>query len=92
MIRAINGIKAVETCRSEQNIDLILMDINMPEMDGYTAAIQIREFLPDIKIIAQTAFTDDRISALKSGCSDFLSKPFTREQLISKVNKNLNKS
>jgi hypothetical protein len=92
VIHAINGIEAVEICRSEKNIDLILMDINMPEMDGYTAVRHIREFLPDIKIIAQTAFTDDKMAALKSGCSDFISKPFTREQLISKVNENLSSS
>jgi len=91
VIHAVNGIKAVEMCRSQKNIDLILMDINMPEMDGYTAARQIREFLPDIKIIAQTAFTDDKIAALKSGCTDFISKPFTREQFISKVKENLAK-
>jgi len=89
VIHATNGVKAVEICRSGKNIDLILMDINMPEMDGYTAARKIREFLPEIKIIAQTAFTDDRMAALKNGCSDFISKPFTREQLISKVNENL---
>ncbi len=91
VIHAVNGIKAVEICRSQKNIDLIIMDINMPEMDGYAAARQIREFLPDIKIIAQTAFTDDKIAALKSGCTDFISKPFTRVQFISKVNENLPK-
>jgi hypothetical protein len=92
VIHAINGVKAIEICRDVKNIDLILMDINMPEMDGYTATRKIREFLPDIKIIAQTAFTDDKIAALKSGCSDFISKPFTREQLITKVNENLTNS
>ena len=91
VIHAVNGIEAVEICRSQKNIDLILMDLRMPDMDGYTAVRQIREFCPDVIIIAQTAFSDDKEAALKSGCNDFISKPFTLEQFISKVKENLNK-
>jgi hypothetical protein len=90
VIHADNGVKAVELCRSHKDIDLILMDINMPEMDGFTAARLIREFRPDLKIIAQTAFSDDREAALKNGCTDFITKPFSLELFISKVKQNLN--
>jgi PAS domain S-box-containing protein len=90
VIKAVNGIEAVNICRSQKDIDLILMDIRMPGIDGYTASKQIREFCPDVIIIAQTAYFDDKEAALKNGCNDFISKPFTREQFISKVKENLN--
>jgi PAS domain S-box-containing protein len=89
VIQAVNGIEAVKICKSQKNIDLILMDIRMPGIDGYTAARQIRELRPDVIIIAQTAYSDDKDAALKNGCNDFISKPFTLEQFISKVKNNL---
>jgi len=92
VIKAVNGIEAVNICISQKDIDLILMDIRMPGIDGYTASRQIREFRPDVIILAQTAYFDDKEAALKNGCNDFISKPFTREQFISKVKENLNKA
>jgi hypothetical protein len=89
LIKAVNGIEAVEICKLQKDIDLILMDIKMPCMDGYNASRQIREFRPDVIIIAQSAYYDDKEAALKNGCNDFISKPFTREQFISKVKNNL---
>lgn len=91
VIRAVNGIEAVELCRLHKNIGLVLMDVKMPGMDGYTASRKIREFRPDVIIIAQTAYFDDKETALKNSCNDFISKPFTRKQLISKVKENLDK-
>lgn len=91
VIKAVNGIEALNICRSQKDIDLILMDIRMPGIDGYTASRQIREFRPDVIIIAQTAYFDDKEAALKNGCNDFISKPFTKEQFISKVKENLDK-
>jgi CheY-like chemotaxis protein len=85
VIHAANGIEALEMARNHQSIDLILMDIKMPEMDGIEATKAIREFLPNIIIIAQSAYTHERDSALDSGCTDFISKPYTKEQLIQKV-------
>jgi PAS domain S-box-containing protein len=89
VIRAVNGTEAVKICKSQKNIDLILMDIRMPNIDGYNAARQIREFSPDVIIIAQTAYADDKKDAFKNGCNDFISKPFTMEQFISKVRENI---
>ena len=74
---AINGIEAVEICRNNPDIDLVLMDMRMPEMDGYEATQQIREFNKDVIIIAQTAFglSGDRQKAMDAGCTDYISKP-----------------
>lgn len=86
IIRAINGIEAIEACRSNQ-IDLVLMDMRMPEMDGYEATRRIRQFLPHLPIIAQTAYSSERDveKAMECGCNDFISKPLNREVLISMI-------
>jgi PAS domain S-box-containing protein len=81
VLRASNGKEAVEKATSEK-IDLILMDIKMPVMDGYTATKLIRTTNPDIPIIAQTAYADDRDIAIGSGCSGFISKPFDKSGLL----------
>ena len=82
IIHAINGKEAVEKSRTEEKIDLILMDIKMPVMDGYTAVRLIREKNADIPIIAQTAYADDRDKAIECGCSGFISKPFDKKGLF----------
>ena len=81
IIRASNGVEAVDICRSGEKIDMILMDIKMPLMDGYEATKQILEQSPEIKIIAQTAYSDDKEKALRSGCKGFISKPFDKYDL-----------
>ena len=72
-----------------QDIDLILMDIGMPIMDGYEATRQIREFDKQVIIIAQTAYglANDREKALQSGCNDYISKPINKEELYGLINK-----
>lgn len=89
IIRAKNGREAVEICKSDIPIHLILMDIKMPEMDGYEAARRIKELRPDVTIIAQTAYAieSDIARIFACGCSDFISKPFKHETLLSKVKK-----
>jgi PAS domain S-box-containing protein len=82
IIRAVNGKEAVDICMRDSKIDLILMDIKMPVMDGYTAVKLIRERFKDIPIIAQTAYADDRDKALTGGCSGFISKPFDKKGLM----------
>jgi hypothetical protein len=78
------GVEAVEACRNNPDIDLVLMDIKMPDMDGYTATRQIRQFNKEVVIIAQTAFglTGDREKALIAGCNDYIPKPFNKAALI----------
>jgi PAS domain S-box-containing protein len=82
VLHAYNGKEAVEKCFSAGNIDLILMDIKMPVMDGYTAVKLIREKNAGVPIIAQTAYADDREKAMECGCSGFISKPFDRKSLF----------
>ena len=92
IIRAMNGVEAIEACKYNQ-IDVVLMDIKMPVMDGYEATKQIRKFLPNIPIIAQTAYATatDKKKAMACGCNDFISKPFKRGLFISKVKEQLYK-
>jgi CheY-like chemotaxis protein len=88
---AVNGSEAVEMCRADMNIELIIMDVNMPVMNGYNATKLIREFRTDVIIIAQTAYYDDREVALKSGCNDFISKPFSKEEFNAIITENMSK-
>jgi len=89
IIHARTGIEAVEACRNNPNIDLILMDIQMPEMDGYEATWQIRQFNTDVIIIAQTAYalSGDKEKAIAAGCNDYVSKPIKTENLLNMVRK-----
>jgi PAS domain S-box-containing protein len=86
IIRAMNGVEAISICKLH-DIDIILMDIKMPVMDGYEATKQIRAFKPDLPIIAQTAYSTDvdMNKAFTCGCTDFISKPIKQELLISKI-------
>jgi PAS domain S-box-containing protein len=84
VLRASNGKEAVEKVFSEK-IDLVLMDVKMPVMDGYTATKEIRLKNPDIPIIAQTAYADDKEVALECGCSGFISKPFDKNGLLKAI-------
>lgn len=87
VVRAVNGLEAVEICKSNIRIDLVLMDIKMPVMDGYEATKQIRVFKPDLPIIAQTAYfiKEDHEKAMASGCNDYITKPLDKKVLISKI-------
>jgi PAS domain S-box-containing protein len=77
------GTQAVEICRENPDIDLVLMDIQLPEMNGIEATKQIREFNTDVIIIAQTAFvyTHNRQEAIDAGCNDYISKPIDQALL-----------
>jgi len=88
ILKAKNGEEAVEFCRKNPDIDLILMDSKMPRIDGYEATRQIRKFNKDVVIIAQTAFalSGEREKALEAGSSDYITKPFSRLALLSLIN------
>ena len=91
-IRVKNGIDAVETCRNNPDIDLILMDIQLPDMNGYEATREIRKFNKSVLIIAQTAYalTGDRELTLKAGCNDYISKPIDKRLLNEMIQKYFN--
>jgi PAS domain S-box-containing protein len=79
-----NGLEAVEICRNNPDIDLILMDIQMPGIDGYEATRQIRKFNGTVVIIAQTAFAlnGDQEKSTEAGCNDYIAKPITKKELL----------
>ena len=89
ILQARDGVEAVELCKKYPNIDLILMDIRMPKMDGYEATRAIRQFNTEVVIIAQTAFalTGDREKALEAGCNEYITKPIVKEKLFALIKK-----
>ncbi|MCX6237899.1 MAG: PAS domain S-box protein [Bacteroidia bacterium] len=93
VIKVRNGFQAIEACRNNPDIDLVLMDLKMPDMDGYEATRQIRRFNKDVVIIAQTAYAliGDREKAVESGCNDYIAKPFNRATLGVLIEKHFKK-
>ena len=91
LIRAENGKEAVDICKNNTNIDLVLLDLKMPVMDGLEAMKLIKEFRPGMIFVALSAyaFDSDRKNALELGCSDYISKPFSKKELLEILGKYL---
>ena len=91
ILRAINGKEAVKLVQQNTTIDLVLMDINMPEMDGNKALEEIRKTNKELPIIAQTglAMSGDKEKMLNAGFDDYISKPISPNLLIKTINKHL---
>ncbi len=83
-----SGAEAIEICRHNQSIGLVLMDLKMPDMNGYEASRLIKQDRPALPIIAQTAYAirGDREKALASGCDEYLIKPINQNMLFDVVN------
>ena len=83
IIYAKNGIEAIDACKNNPDIDLVLMDMQMPKMDGHEATQKIRKFNKDIIIIAQTAnaLSNESEVMLEAGCNDIILKPIQIEEL-----------
>lgn len=88
ILHALNGREAVEMAKNS-HIDLILMDMKMPEMDGMTATAEIRKFNSDLPIVALTAhaFESDKVAAIKAGCNEYLIKPVDKVKLMTVLRK-----
>ncbi len=84
-----NGKEAVAFCREHDDIDLILMDIQLPEMDGITATQIIKRFRKDLPVIAETAHAllEERNFILSSGCDDYIAKPINKQDLFDVMGK-----
>ena len=93
ILKAETGFEAIEMCRNNPGIDLVLMDIELQEMDGYEATRQIRKFNKNLIIIAQTAFglAGDREKALEAGCNDYIAKPIHTNIFMNLINKYFSK-
>ncbi|MBN1118547.1 MAG: response regulator [Bacteroidales bacterium] len=91
IVRAKNGEEAVEKAKIDPNIQLILMDIKMPKMNGLEATRAIKQFRNDVIIIAQTAFAleEDKRNCFSVGVDDFLSKPVRYKLLLEMLEKYL---
>ncbi|MDF1575578.1 MAG: response regulator [Bacteroidales bacterium] len=87
LLHVTTGREAVKACRDHPDIDLVLMDIKMPDINGLEATSLIREFNPYVPIIAQTAYalTGDREKALEAGCNDYITKPIIVDELLDKL-------
>jgi PAS domain S-box-containing protein len=92
VLHAITGVEAVAACHKNSDIDLVMMDIRMPQMNGLEATQQIRQFNKDVIIIAQTAFgfSGDCEKALEAGCNDYISKPINKTVLFELIKKHCN--
>ncbi|MCZ6474259.1 MAG: response regulator [SAR324 cluster bacterium] len=92
IIEAVTGMEGIKLAR-ERRPDLILMDIQLPDLEGYEVARQIKSIdeLKDIPIIAVTSYalSGDDVKAYEAGCSDYVSKPFSPRALLVKVQQHL---
>ena len=88
LVHAANGQEAIEILH-KRHIDLLLMDMKMPVMDGLTATAEIRKFNAELPIIALTAhvFENDRLTAMDAGCNEYLVKPIDRAKLMAVLKK-----
>ena len=93
LIYADNGCAAIDIFRSNPKIDLVLMDIKMPLMNGYTATSKIKAIRPYVPVIAQTAYalSGERKKSIDAGCDGYISKPIMPGVLIATLSKYLGK-
>ena len=94
ILMAGSGIQGLKYFKDHQDIDLILMDIKLPDLNGYEVTKQIRLYNKTVIIIAQTAYamSSDRAKAMDAGCNDYVSKPVTKDILLKTIKKYLNTS
>ncbi|MEI7489982.1 MAG: PAS domain S-box protein [Bacteroidota bacterium] len=87
VLQAKTGSEAVRLCQENLDIDLVFMDIRMPNMDGYIATRQIRKFNKKAVIIAQTAYalSGDREKAMEAGCNAYIAKPINKNDFLNLI-------
>ena len=87
LVRAVNGREVIEAVKFSEKIDCILMDIQMPYINGYEATKEIKKLNPSIPVIAQTAFAmeGDKEKSILAGCDDYITKPVQPRYLLEKI-------
>ncbi len=90
-IWAKNGKEAVEIVKSGEKIDVVLMDIRMPLLNGYEATQEIKRFDEKIPVVVQTAYTmsGEKEKSFKAGCDDYISKPINEKELLATMSKHI---
>ncbi len=93
LLWAKDGREAVDMARKNPDLNMILMDIRLPELDGYEATRQIKAFNPKLPIVAQTAYvmSNEKGKVLQAGCDDLITKPIRLKVLLSVCSKYLDK-
>ncbi|MBT6765187.1 MAG: response regulator, partial [Prolixibacteraceae bacterium] len=91
IIWAKNAAGAIKSCNENTDISLVLMDVNLPEMNGFDATREIKKSRPDLPVIAQTAYalTGDREKSIAAGCHDYITKPINQNLLIELIKKTI---
>ena len=89
--RAVNGKEAVEICLANSLIKIVLMDINLPLMNGYDATKMIKSHFPGLPVIAQTAYDqeDEKQNAFNAGCDGYITKPIDNHKLLTLIHTHL---
>jgi len=89
VLRAEDGKSAVTICLERDDIDIVLMDIKMPIMNGLNATKLIKERKPKLPIVAQTAYAliTEKEVAMKAGCDDYITKPIEKDYLLKMISK-----
>ncbi len=89
ILHAVSGLQAIELFKKNNNTDLILMDIRLPDIDGFEVTNIIKSINPDVPIIALTAYAmkSDKNSAIDAGCDDFLTKPLQESKFLKTIEK-----
>ncbi len=90
-LHAKNGKQAIEIIKKNPGIDLVLMDIKMPGLNGFDATRKIKQIKPQLPIIAQTAFAShlDKQKSMEAGCDDYISKPINKDDLMEMIRKHI---
>lgn len=93
LIWARNGEEAIQACNQNERVDLVLMDLQMPNINGYQAREEIKKIFPETPQIAQTAFAmaDDEKRAMEAGFDAYISKPIRKNNLLTLVSSFLDK-
>lgn len=84
VVHATNGRQAIDLCASEKHFDLVLMDMQMPEVNGLEATREIKRMRPDLAVVATTAnaYAEDELACRKAGCDAFIPKPLNFKNMF----------
>ena len=87
LLCAVNGLEAVEIVQHHPEINLVLMDLQLPIMNGFEATKLIKQQRPDLPVIAQSAFAskEDKQKAREAGCSSYITKPINKTELLNLI-------